>query len=127
MAKPKARNNKAKQQDFIFKFIIPENLQDCYVNGAYGGVTPRDEISMHMYSERLPIPITTAHKIQNDGTLSKEMIETKGANVIRLVQSSVIMDVNTAIAIRDWLDEKIKFIEKKKETVKAVKKSKGGK
>jgi hypothetical protein len=113
-----------KKPEFTFKYVIPENLQDCYVNGAYGGVTPRNEISMHMYCERLPIPKTISHKINSNGSLSKERIETKGGNIVRLVQSSVVMDVGTAVAIRDWLDEKVKFIEEKE---KADKKSKGGK
>ncbi len=89
-----------------------------YINGAYGGVTPRNEISMHLYSERLPIPLSLTHTINKDNTLSKNKKENLGADVIRLVQSSVVMDVSAAKAIREWLDSRIKFIEGKKESEK---------
>lgn len=114
MAKPKNQGKKT----FTFKYIIPDDLRDYYINGAYGGVTPRNEISMHLFSERTPIPLSLTHTINKNDTLSKESKPEYGADVIRLVQSSVVMDVSTAIAIREWLDKKIKFIEGKKETEK---------
>jgi hypothetical protein len=39
-----------------FKYVYPEDLCDLYVNGLFGGVTPRKEIYPHLYSERHPIP-----------------------------------------------------------------------
>lgn len=100
-----------KKKKFTFKYVIPDHLQDCYVNGAWGGVTPRKEIHMHLYSERLPIPKLSIHDINKDGTLSKKEVQIKGGNVVRLIQSSVIMDVGAAVAIRTWLDKMIKVAE----------------
>ena len=117
MVKPKTQ----KKKTFTLKYIIPDDLRDYYINGAYGGLTPRNEISMHLFSERRPIPLSSTHTINKDDSLSKHEKPEYGADLIRLVQSSVVMDVSTAKAIRDWLDNKIKFIEKtegKKESEK---------
>ena len=108
--KKKATPRKATIKEFTFKYVIPDHIQDCYVNGAYGGLTPRNEISMHLFCERHPIPKTIKHKVNPDGSLSKEISTEIGGNVVRLIQSSVIMDEHTAIAIRDWLSDRINQI-----------------
>jgi hypothetical protein len=66
---------------------------------------------MHLFCERHPIPKNIKHKVKADGTLSDEISTEKGGDVVRIIQSSVIMDENTAIAIRDWLNDRIKFLE----------------
>lgn len=66
---------------------------------------------MHLFSERHPIPKNVKHKVNKDGTLSDEIITLKDGDAVRLIQSSVILDVTTAIAIRNWLDDRIKSIE----------------
>jgi len=65
----------------------------------------------HLFCERHPIPKNIKHKIKADGTLSDEISTEIGGDVARIIQSSVIMDEGTAIAIRDWLNDRIKFLE----------------
>ena len=79
-----------------------------------------------MYCERGPIPTSITHPIEKNGQilLDKEISREVGGDAVRLVQASVIMDVATAVAIRDWLDGRIKFIEKLK--LKETDKKKGG-
>lgn len=95
-----------------FKYVIPEDLRDYYINGAWGGVTPRNEIQMHLYSERIPLPLSMVHEVKPDGTLHDKGEVKTGGDVVRLVQASLMMNVSTAIALRNWLDDKIKFIQK---------------
>jgi len=114
---------KATKKEFTFKYVIPDHIQDCYVNGAFGGVTPRNEISMHLFCERHPIPKNIKHKIKADGSLSKEELREVGGDVVRIIQSSVIMDEHTAIAVRDWLNDRLKYFESLREKdEKAIKK-----
>jgi len=100
-----------KQTKFKFKYVIPDHLQDCYVNGAWGGVTPRGEIHMHPYSERHPIPLEITHNIKKDGSMSDSGKVIVGGDVVRIVQSSLVFDLKTAIAIRDWLSNMINVFE----------------
>ncbi len=101
-----------------FKYVYPEDLRDLYVNGLFGGVTPRKEIYAHLYSERHPIPKKVVHSVEKDGTLSPEEEIEKGGDVVRFVQTSIIMDLETAISFRDWLDGRIAYIETTKDGAK---------
>jgi hypothetical protein len=99
-----------------FKYVYPENLRDLYINGCWGGVTPRKEIYMHLFSERHPIPKSVTHSVDKKTmALGKEIDKEEGGNVVRLIQTSVAMDISTAIAVRDWLDDKIKAVQKMNE------------
>ncbi|MDO9529873.1 MAG: hypothetical protein Q7J27_12065 [Syntrophales bacterium] len=98
------------KKEVTFRYVYPNDLRDYYVNGAWGGATPRKEIYMHLYSERHPIPKTVTHEITDDGALGDQVKPAEtGGDVVRLIQTSVIMDVDTAIRIRDWLDKFIKL------------------
>lgn len=100
-----------KNKELKFKYVIPDHISDCYVNGLWGGVTPRDEINMHFYSERHPIPKEAIYRMAETSTTSEQSEEPVfGGDVVRLIQASIIMDLNTAIGIREWLDDKISFI-----------------
>lgn len=101
--------------NITFKYICPDDLRDLHVNGLFGGVTPRDEIYIHFYSERHPIPKRATHKLDEKGVPSKEADIEVGGDVVRLVQASISLDIGMAIAMRDWLNEKIKFISSSKE------------
>ena len=114
--------NKDKKKKFTFRYVYPSDLRDYYVNGAWGGLTPRDEIYMHLYSERRPIPKTITHEVKEDGLIGDEIDRKYGGDVIRLIQASVVMDVTVAIAIRDWLDSKIQIVQGQKEKQKKEKK-----
>jgi len=99
-----------------FKYVYPENLRDLYINGCWGGVTPRKEIYLHLFSERHPIPKSVTHKVNKETmSLGKEIEKEEGGNILRLIQASVVMDLSTAIAIRDWIDDKIKAVQKMNE------------
>ena len=101
-----------------FKYVYPEDLRDLYVNGLFGGVTPRKEIYAHLYSERHPIPKRSVYNVEKDGTLGPvEEIE-KGGDVVRFVQTSIIMDLETAISFRDWLNGRIEYIQTTKDGAK---------
>jgi hypothetical protein len=71
---------------------------------------------MHLYSERHPIPKSVIHKINKDGNPDKTGKTVVGGDVVRLIQASVVMNVDTAIALRDFLTKMIDIIvEPKKE------------
>ncbi len=103
-----------KPTKITFKYVHPENLRDLYANGVFGGVTPRNEIYIHFYSERHPIPKTATHDLDDKGVPSKDGDIKLGGDVVRLVQSSIIINEGTAIALRNWLNERLENINKLK-------------
>lgn len=101
------------EKELSFRYVYPSDLRDCYVNGVWGGYTPRGEIYMHFFSERHPIPKTVRHEVTEDFKLGPEIYKETGGDVVRLIQTSVIMDLDSAIAIRDWLSNKITQMQEK--------------
>ena len=95
----------------LFKYVIPDHITDNYVNGVFGGTTPREEIHMHFFSERNPIPKAFTLESTQKDNIPKEIEVIKGGDVVRLIQASIIMDINTAVSIRSWLDDRINFLE----------------
>ncbi|MFA5181087.1 MAG: hypothetical protein WC405_07175 [Syntrophales bacterium] len=102
-----------KPNKITFKYVYPEDLRDLYVNGLWGGVTPRGELYVHFYSERHPIPKKVTHEITEDGALTGIADIQSGGDAVRLIQTSITMDVHTAVAFRDWLTKQIDEISSK--------------
>ncbi|MBN1276886.1 MAG: hypothetical protein JXA35_05285 [Deltaproteobacteria bacterium] len=110
MVKQREKPQEKKKDNFVFKYVYSDGLKDCYVNGAWGGVTPRKEIHMHLYSERHPIPKSVTHRIDKDGSPENTGEIFVGGDVVRLIQASVVMNVDTAVALRDFLTKMIDTI-----------------
>lgn len=100
------------KKKITFKYVYPSDLRDLYVNGLWGGVAPRGEIYIHFYSERHPIPKKITHELKETGALSEIYNIESGGDAVRHVQSSITMDVHTAIAFRDWLTDQIDIVNK---------------
>ena len=88
-------------------------FRTIHSDGVYGGVTPHGNIHIAFYSERIPIPQQIEHVVKEDGTLGDEdraaRITREG--VVREVDVDVVVSLGLAIALRKWLDDKIKTLE----------------
>lgn len=110
--KPKTpvKSKKPKKKTVKYKYVIPDHIQDCHITGAWGGLFQNGNFHMHLFNERPPIPKQVTVQHDEDGSASEVKAET-GGDVVRLIQSSIIMDIGTAVSIRDWLDRMIKRFE----------------
>lgn len=77
------------------------------VEGAYGGLTPHGKILMSVFNERWPLPKVVTHKYDGAGHLGKEVDRISREGVYREVETALLMDIETAKVIRDWLGTKI--------------------
>lgn len=97
-----------------FKYIFDNGYNAKYANGAYGGVTPRGEITINFYYERSPIPHDQIHNLTDDGRVG-EIVETNPIDhtttLVRVVETGIILNVQTAKDIIQWLQNKIDVIE----------------
>jgi hypothetical protein len=81
-----------------------------HADGAWGGVSPFGDIHIAFYSERAAIPDSSKVIVsQKTGQVSEEHIAT--SELVREVESDVVVDLGTAIRIRAWLDDKIKGLQ----------------
>jgi len=104
-----------------FKYKFSSNYNPVYANGAYGGIGPKGEIIMNFYLERPPIPNAQTHLLSENGELG-ELTEQDpidfDSTFIRYVDSGVILNIDNAKAIRDFLDQRIREFETAKEKLK---------
>jgi len=91
-----------------FDFIKSNLFRVIHADGAYGGISPNGAIHMALYNERSPIPRHTAHRLENNqlGAELREKREVR-SSFVREVEVDVIMDVNVATALHQWLGEKL--------------------
>lgn len=111
----KANNNP--KQKITFKYIFEDDYNPVYINGAFGGINPQGEIVANFYLERIALPNSTTHNIGADGIISeaiKKDPEDLDDSCVRFVQSGIVLNLDTAKQIRDWLDRNIKNLEKLK-------------
>lgn len=103
-----------------FKYKYPDDYNPQYINGAQGGVNVQGEIVANFYFERLPLPNSVTHEINNDG-LPGNVVATKPEDlpysVLRYVQSGVVMNLEVAKQIHSWLGKHIELLENQKQDI----------
>lgn len=106
-----------------FKYIFADDYNPKYVNGAYGGITPKGEITVNFFFERQGLPISETHEIATDGKLSNSIDtepEDLQKSMIRFVDTGVILNLASAKEIISWLSEKVEFLEKAQKDKKSI-------
>ena len=93
-----------------FKYKFPEDYNPVYINGAHGGINSQGEIIANFYFERIPVPKALTHMINDNGSLGEttdyEPIDL-GTSLVRYIQNGVVMNIETAKQLRDWLTNQI--------------------
>jgi hypothetical protein len=98
-----------------------------HVNGAFGGLAPDGTIRMAVYSERQAIPNVEKRRISRDKTLGEKVEEEKRYEYVRIVQTSMVFNAQTAISFVNWLNDRIKEFEQYKEQLSKSAEQKGEK
>lgn len=106
-------------EEVTFYFIKSPQHQEVLVDGAFGGVTPQGRVAMTVYSERGPVPTAVHHELKN-GVLGPELPDTREGKkgYVRIAHSTLYLDYAQAVAVRDWLDQKITELNKLREQKK---------
>lgn len=105
-----------------FHFEKASFFRVIHVDGAFGGVSPGNRlIHMSVYSERQPIPKKIVQKI-NHGVLGEEIPEKRIARsgIFRELEADLVMSLETATAIRVWLDQKINELQQIHEQIASI-------
>jgi len=91
------------------KYIFSENYNPKYANGAIGGVNPFGEIVINFYFERAPLPIsqTMEHGVSAEPIKIAETPSDLKDSTVRVVENGVILNYDTAVVIKKWLETHI--------------------
>jgi hypothetical protein len=108
MPKPATKKTVAPPQ-MEFDFIKSNFFRVVRGDGAFGGIAPNGAIHMGIFSERTPFPQKTVHNIGPTGDLGSELREQREGRkaIIREMEVDVVLEIAQAIALRQWLDERI--------------------
>jgi hypothetical protein len=97
-----------------FKYIFDYGYNPVYVNGAHGGVSPRGELVMNFYLERMALPESITHEINPNGTIGNEVAaepEDLKNSLVRFIEAGVVMNYQNAKELLLWLGERVKEME----------------
>ena len=104
----------AKNPQIKFKYIFDYGYNPVYANGAHGGVSPRGELVMNFYLERVALPESITHEINPNGTIGQE-VDAEPADLaqslVRVIKSGVVMNYQNARELHLWLGERVKEME----------------
>lgn len=104
----------ATDNKITFKYRYPEDYNPQYVNGAQGGINVQGEIVANFYFERVPMPKSITNEVSIDGILGNVVStdpEDLTKSIVRYVQSGIVMNLQVAKQIYDWLGKQIELRE----------------
>ena len=107
------RSSRRKQSERVkFVYGFSPYYRVVHSNGVWGGITPRQELSITFYSELSTRPNAVTHEVTPEGGLGREVSKEIGKtgeldNVHREYEVAVIMNMAEAKSVYDWLGEKI--------------------
>lgn len=87
-------------------FIKSGQFRVIYVEGAYGGLSPRGRISFALYNERTPIPRVTEVGPDANGKFEEILTDSK-SGIVREVEAQVTMGIEEAAELARWLAERV--------------------
>jgi hypothetical protein len=95
-----------------FNYIKSNLFRVIHVDGISGGVTPSSDIYINLYSERFSIPKKLVYELDSEGSLDEVIEERDDLNsVIREIDVSAVMSLDTAKALVQWLKDVIEIAE----------------
>lgn len=101
--------------EMTFHYIKSNYHRVIHVDGAHGSASPHGEINLNLYSERFPIPQESTHTLSPEGVIGKELLAVRGkSGIIREVEASAVLSIQTAESLIVWLAEKVKEAKKAK-------------
>ena len=112
------KTNKPEGQELpsslLIHYVKSPMYRTVHADGIFGGPSPNLNIHLSFWSERAPIPQLIEHKVNPDGTLGEEVLEGRisKSGLVREVDVDVVMNLTTARALKDWLEEKIGHVER---------------
>lgn len=97
-----------------FHYIKGPDYREVPCHGAIGGLTPQGKIWLALFSERGALPRIVQYSVPsppagetrvplNERTATPSFVETR-SGIIRHVEFSTYLDIETAQRLRDWLD-----------------------
>src|SRR5688572_1446985 len=93
------------------RYLKSYDFKVSLATGVYGGITTNGLINANFFSDRTVIPTSQIVEIDGQGNIISS-VEEKDGDVVREVTVGLLMDVNSAKLLVNWLSSKIDEFEK---------------
>ena len=115
--KKKTVSSKAKKtllETVDIHYIKTNNYRTYHVDGIFGGLTPdAKKIYIELFVQRSVTPKRIQYEVKGN-RIGKEIGSREGLDgLVREIESGIVMDVEVAKVLRDWLDKNIEISDKK--------------
>lgn len=108
--KPNEEARRARSE-IRFDYIKSNHYRVVYADGFHGGLTPNGKIHMAIFNERRPIARSETYRLTERDGLGEMEFRIERDAVIREVETSVLMDLDKAMALFRWLEKIFKKVE----------------
>ena len=98
-------------QSTVFHYVKSQNFRTLHVDGAIGGITPRKYIHCALFSEHATILRVVEVEIKDGNATGEQSIMDGRAGYIQELEVDVMLDLDAAKALRNWLSKRIEELE----------------
>jgi hypothetical protein len=114
-------NVPAVPETISFSYIKSRAFRVIHVDGAIGGPGPRGSLYVSVFSERLPIPQEQTYRLTDGSQLGDEIVDERKTRkgIVREVEAALVIDLQTAKNLLQWLAKNIAIVERLKDEVRS--------
>lgn len=94
------------------RYLKSYDYKASLATGVYGGITANGMINANFFTDRSVLPDSQLIEVDDKGVQIGLPKDQKDGDLLREVQTGILMDVNTAKVVVAWLDSKIEEFEK---------------
>lgn len=104
--------------DFFFEF--DKDFKIIGSNGAWGGMTPQGDFRIDFFVESVAVPQRVRYKVNANGALGQEFEREPEKRLVRQMQVGVLLSVDTAERVANFILERIRDYRERVEKTKGV-------
>lgn len=103
---------KKEKTEVIYSYKESPKCKTYHMDGVFGGTVTNGNINMNIFSETSLIPQKVVCDIENGKLIEKEKIPNTQNEVVREIQTKIVMSLHVAKSVKEWLEDKINVLEK---------------
>ena len=107
-----ANETKKIPSEVEFFFELDKDYRIIASNGVWGGLTPRGQLQLDFFVEKLAIPDSIKNAISEDGRIGKELSRSPMKRVVRRLQVGILLSIGEARDLIEFMNRKIAEYEK---------------
>nr|WP_281719669.1 hypothetical protein [Nitrosomonas nitrosa] len=114
MSENKTPKDGQAQGKIHFYYEKAKQFRVIHADGVHGGLTPRMNIHMAVFSERNPIPQRETYLLGQDNILSREEkdLRVQKEGFFREVEADIVFSIDTARVVSKWLADRVEDAER---------------